>query len=141
MAFCIRQNSDSNVCVAYLDNWNDKRKLNLNLRDNRWNRNYRVLAFRKSLYSPAYCGSFFFSSFFQPPSILPTSSSSAEIWINFLLSSTFNCQAICKKNFARSSLIFAFSRIGNLFSREEWAEIKRSSLVSSRCKSIFRPRV
>ena len=94
MAFCIRQNSNGNVCVPVLNNWNGKRKLNLNLRDNRWNRNYRVLAFRKSLYSPASCGSFFFSSLFQPPSIFPTSSSSVEIQMYFLLSIAFSCQEI-----------------------------------------------
>lgn len=43
------RNPNGNRNVPYLDNWNDKRKLNLNWFDNRWNANCRFLAVRSSL--------------------------------------------------------------------------------------------
>lgn len=139
MVLCIWQNSNGNWNVAYLDNWNGKRKLNLNWFNNRWNRNYRVLAFRKSLYSPVFYGSFFFNSFFQPPSIFPTSSSSVDNEIYFLLSIIFNCQAICKKNFVKSSFKFALMRIGNFSSLVEFAERNKSliRLITKYCTKFL----
>jgi hypothetical protein len=42
-------NPNGNRNVGYLWEDDDNRKLNLNWFDNRWNANYRFLAFRKSL--------------------------------------------------------------------------------------------
>jgi len=42
-------NPDGNRNVPYLDNWNDKRKLNLNWWNDDWNRNYRFAAVRNFL--------------------------------------------------------------------------------------------
>ena len=43
------RNPNDNRNVPYLDNWNGKRKLNLNWFDNRWNADCRFLAVRSSL--------------------------------------------------------------------------------------------
>jgi len=139
MVFCIWQNPNGNHNVPYLDNWSDKRKLNLNWLDNDWNENCRFLAFRKFLYSSASSGSFFFVSLIHPPSILPISSRSAETAMYLLLSTALICQAICRKNFAKSSLEFAFTRSGSFELFAKLADTKTSSIVSTNNKSIFAP--
>lgn len=45
-------NRDGNRNVPYLDNWNGKRKLNLNWFENRWNDNCRFAAVRNCLPAP-----------------------------------------------------------------------------------------
>jgi hypothetical protein len=42
-------NPNGNRHVPYLNNWNDKRKLNLNYRNDQWDRNYRFAAVRNDL--------------------------------------------------------------------------------------------
>ncbi len=44
------RDSDGNLYVPYLNDWNGERNLNLNYLENDWNGNYRFLAFRNSLF-------------------------------------------------------------------------------------------
>lgn len=46
----LRQDSDDNLHVAYLNENSSERNLNLNIWDEDWNSNYRFLAFRNYLY-------------------------------------------------------------------------------------------
>ena len=57
-----------NVNVPYLDNIDDRRKLNLNWNDNDWSKQCRFLVFRNSLYSPLFLGGVFFFDLLFPPS-------------------------------------------------------------------------
>ncbi len=45
------QRPDGNRNVPYLNDWDDKRKLNLNSFENDWNENYRFAAVRNWIYS------------------------------------------------------------------------------------------
>lgn len=95
----------------------DKRNVNVNRDnlDNNWNENCRFLLVRECLlFTPPYLGGVSFASCFcQPPSILPTSASGAEIAANFLLSKAFSSHAICRKHFRESSLLLTLVMIGS----------------------------
>ena len=107
--------SDGNLNVFNVERNDDGQWLNTNNGnpDNLWNPGNRwVFARRNSLYFPAHAGfSFAFKiCLLHPPSIFPNSLSFSESAIYFFLSNAFISQRICKKNFARSRRVVAFSK-------------------------------
>ncbi len=89
--------------------WNDGWKFNANpiSNPNDWNADNQVFG-RNYFFSPtAAVGVFASKPFFQPPTILPTSTNGADRAVNFLLSMALSSQAICKKNLSESSLTLA----------------------------------
>lgn len=98
--------------------WNDdERNVNVNRNDNDWNDNWWFAGVRDSLhFSPRASGvEFLISCPFQPPSILPTSSSGMESAAYFFVSSDFVSQSIKRKIFNVSSFRIA-SRTHGCFS-------------------------
>jgi len=120
-------------------NWNDDGwNVNANaLDDNRWNDDNQVFS-RNYWSSPAFFAGVLLSMpFFQPQSILPTSSifaSKAEYC--GVVRSLFS-QVICKKNLKISSPVTAFVSRGSFCSGDMKLDKKISSSVSRNARSIF----
>ena len=127
------QNPNGNRNVPYLNNWNDKRNLNLNWYDNDWNDNYRFLAVRKTDH--------LVSCLIHPPINFPISIRRMEIAAYFLASRTFISQQILSISFRLSKRLLAKLTLSNLFlALEQFAE--NSPPINSKNKlSIFAPKV
>ena len=98
---------------------------------------------RNSLhFSPAFAGEFCFASWpFQPPSILPVSSSFTDRAIYFLLSRDFVSQIIIKSIFNKSIFLIARRTQGSFSSRDEKPAVAMASIISTKTLSILSPRV
>lgn len=78
------RNPNGNLNCPILNENDDKRNLNLNNVQNRWNDNYRFLASRHCLHC---------ARLIQPPSILPISTKFSESRRNLLFEMAFTSQA------------------------------------------------
>lgn len=135
------QHPNGNRNVAYLDNWNAKRNLNLNWIENDWNEHCRFVAVRNFLYSPASAGVSFAHCFIHVPIILPTSVNSGESAINFWWVIIFISQASWRKYLSSSSVILAFCTISSLIVRFAYPARSKWVIRLVKSVSIFAPRV
>ena len=132
--------------IAAFNRWNDERNVNVNRNDNDWNDSWWFAGSRNSLHFPAPSfglegAGFCFRSWpFQPPSILPTSSTFKERAMYFLLSKDLVSQRTIKSIFNASSFRMAsrtrgcFSGLGRKPARET------ASITSTNKTSILWPR-
>jgi len=134
-------------CYLTFNRWNDERNVNCNRNDNDWNDNWflsGVPAPRNSLhFSPRSCGAEFclVNCPFQPPSILPTSSSGTESAAYFFVSNDLVSQRTRSNTFSVSSLRIA-SRTHGCFSLLERKVAEAiASIVSMNKLSAFPPSV
>ena len=135
------RNSNRNRNVPYLNEWNSKRKLDLNWFENDWNEDCRFLAVRNSLhFSAPRWAEFSFCVFLnQPPNCRPTSFNSSDRVRYFLSSSACIPQVICNKNLIVSSFREASSRNANLLF--DCKAPKINSITSINNRSIFIPKL
>lgn len=145
MIFCVFSvwvNSDGYRYVPELWSNSDKRNLNINYFDNRWNRDYRFLAVCNSLcFSTFFKGGFHFNDLIHPPNIFPISFNLSESFIYFLLSKDFISHEICRKNLSRSNFTEAFLSEINFSNLSEILAFIIPSITSKNKESIFAPRV
>ena len=122
--------------------WNDRGwNFNANPIDypNDWNADNRFVS-RNYLCSPEVAfGSLLSMPFFQPPSILPLSSSSWASSEYFSVGISFNSHDVCKRNFRISSFDMQMSMPRVFFSTERNEARKMFSSNSTNCRSILYP--
>lgn len=100
----IVRNDDGNLNVPYLYDDDSQVVVNWNWLDNNFNDNNPALRFATGFVSPPYLGEFCFTNLpFQPPNILPISSSGADKAAYFLLSKLLVSQSTIKSIFSASS--------------------------------------
>lgn len=108
---------------------------------NEWNGGRRVFS-RNSCISPAYrAGVFCSMPRLHPPSIRPISFKSSDNSVYVAVCRILSSHAICRKNFNKSNLPFAFARMGGFCSFWRYCAIKSSSSMSKKRASIFAPMV
>ena len=135
-------------CYLTFNRWNDDRNVNCNRNDNDWNDNWflsGVPASRNSLHFspvPRGMGEFCFVSCpFQPPSILPTSSSFEESNTYCLFCNDLASHRTISNSFAVSSLRMASRTHGAFSPRGRKAAYAVDSIISTSSESIFPPMV
>ena len=111
--------------------------------DNRWNADNRFVFVARNFlhFSPAFAGEFCFASCpFQPPSILPISSTFTDKAIYFLLSRDFVSHRTISSILSVSVFRIANRTHGCFSSRERKLATATASMISTKKVSIFCPR-
>jgi len=141
---CDWKDADGKWCYAAFDQWrDDERFVRVSRRGSGWIGRWWFGGVRNSFhFSPVFAGEFCFKSCpFQPPSILPISSSGAETATYFFVSSDFVSQRIKSNIFNTSSLRIASRTHGGFSVFERKLAVATASINATNSVSIFPPSV